>query len=104
MSQVPVLTVLDPGTTKSLVDAYVRLRAANDQHRLLFDFMYGPTGTLSYLIAGTSATPEGRLSFRRLEDRRNDLRDRLLRRVEELEPYVETALSQVEEGLLAGAG
>jgi hypothetical protein len=99
VSQVPAIATLDPSTVKALLDAYLRLRSANEQHRLLFDFTYGGTGAISFLVAGTTTAPEGRAAFQRIEDQRVDLRERLLRRVEDLVPHLRVALDQVEHEL-----
>jgi hypothetical protein len=100
VSQVPAITTLEANAVKALVEAYGGLRSANEQHRLLFDFTYGGTAAISFVMAGTATTPEGRAAFQRIEDQRRDLRDRLIRRVENLIPTLRSTLSLVHEELL----
>ena len=104
VSQSPVFTVLDPATTKALLEVYVRLRAANDQHALLLDLTYGPTSTLSFLIAQAAPQDQARQALRRIEERRTDLRNRLVRRVAELDSPLATAAKQVNDKLTEYAG
>jgi hypothetical protein len=99
VSQAPFLTSLEPATVKSLVGAYRRLRGANQQHAQLFDLTYGPTSTLSFVIAGASETPDMRKRFERLGERRDDLRQRLVKRVEDLLPHLDSALAHVDSEL-----
>ena len=99
IAQVPAFTALGPATIKSLLDAYLRFQDANEQHSLLLDFTYGSTGTLAFLIATSSPSPDGKTNLQRLEERRDDLRKRLLVRVTELKPHVDVALSTVQEEL-----
>jgi hypothetical protein len=100
VSQIAGLTALDVVTVKELIDVYVRVRAAHDQHLLLVDLTYGATGATVFVIASSGAR-EGREAFERFDARREDLRGRLLRRVEELEPRLAEAIRTVE-GQLAG--
>ena len=99
VSQVPVFTVLEPKTLEALLDTYLRVRTVNKQHALLFDFTYGPTAALSFLVASQSA--DGHESFQRLVRARDDLRARLLRRVEDLVPRLDEATRRVGEELRA---
>jgi hypothetical protein len=99
VSQVPVVTTLEPQTVQTLFEAYRRLRGANEQHDLLLDLMYGPTGTLSAVLATTSITGESRDGLERLEKRRSGLRNRLIKRVETLEPYLDSALDEIRREL-----
>jgi hypothetical protein len=99
VAQAPVFTTLEPSTVESLLDAYRRLRAANEQHALLFDLTYGATSALSFLLAGASESPETRRTFERIGDRRADLQRRLLSRVEDLSPIVDWAISEVDAEL-----
>lgn len=99
LSQVPAFTAISASTVNRLLDAYLRTRSANEQHALLFDLTYGATGALSFVIAGAAPGQEGRMTFQRLEERRDDLRKRLLHRVEELQPFLADALQEVEAEL-----
>jgi hypothetical protein len=97
VSQVGGLTALDSATVRVLLDAYPRIRSANDQHELLVDLTYGATGAVTFVIARSSE--RGRETFQRLDERRADLRGRLLRRVEELEPVLRDAIARVDAEL-----
>ena len=99
VSQAPVVTTLEPQTIQTLFEAYRRLRGANEQHDLLLDLTYGPTGTLSAVLATTSVSGEAREGLERLEKRRQGLRDRLRRRVEVLEPDLDSALEAIRREL-----
>lgn len=99
MSQVPVITTLEPQTVRKLFEVYRGLRGANEQHALLLDLMYGPTATLSTLFATSSMTGESSDGRERIEKRRAGLRDRLVRRVDALQPYLDSALQQIHQEL-----
>lgn len=102
LSQAPVLAVVSRDAVQSIVDTYVRLRAANDQHALLFDFNYGSTAALAVVIAGGSSAKGARSGYAQLEKQRDDLRERLSRRIEDLEPRLRTALTAVDRELGRG--
>jgi hypothetical protein len=91
LSQAPVLTAVGRDTVKDLTHVYVKLRAANEQHALLFDFTYGSTGALSVLLAAGSMTPAARSGYAQIEARREDLKERLLKRIEDLREPLERA-------------
>jgi hypothetical protein len=99
LSQVPAFTAISASTVNALLDAYLRIRSANEQHALLFDLTYGATGAISFAIAGAATDQAGRTTFLRLEERRDDLRERLLRRVDELKAYLGVALDEVNRDL-----
>lgn len=99
LSQSQVFTALEAATTKPLVEVYGALRAANDQHAMLLDLMYGPTSALAFLTAQAAPRDHAENAMRRIDERRGDLRDRLLRRIEYLEPILSTTIDQIDTEL-----
>jgi hypothetical protein len=98
VAQIPALTALDGRTVKALLATYILTREANEQHSLLLDLTYGATGAVAFLVASTS-TESGASSFRRFDERRDDLRARLLRRVEDLRPHLQETARLVADQL-----
>jgi hypothetical protein len=99
LSEVPALSTLNPATVQALLETYAQIRAADEQHQLLFDLTYGATGAISTLMAGSATTDAARDRIREIAARRDELRERLLERVRRLEPQLRDALASVEGDL-----
>ncbi len=96
--QVAGLSALSEKTVTALLETYARTRSANEQHGLLLDLTYGATGAVVSMIAASSPD-NGQASFTRYEKHRQDLRDRLLRRAEDLKEKLPETRKLVEDEL-----
>jgi hypothetical protein len=109
VSQMDALLTLSPKTADCLVHAYNRMRSCNEQLTTLRDLVSGASALAVALRVADSVRDDGTnpppidaflAEYRQLKI---DLRDGLLRRVDDLEPYLNDAIDAVEHEIQIAA-
>jgi hypothetical protein len=81
------------------------MRGANEVREQLLDLVNGRSALQVHLVAAASAEPDGNPpsavaeTVAQFESHKSDVRNGLLRRVEDLKPYLDDAIDKVEEAL-----
>jgi hypothetical protein len=101
VSQMDALLTVGKETADMLVHAYNRMRSCNDQLAELRDLNSGRSALRVALTVASSAAPDGSNSpaidavVEEFTQNKLDLRDALLRRLEDLKPYLDDAIDAV---------
>ena len=97
LSQATVFTTLEHETVSSLMHAYNRMGAANDQCAFLLDINQGPTGILVMTsLAGRMDHAQVAEMHDQFQERRAETGEHLLARLGDLAGYLNGAIDAVE--------
>jgi hypothetical protein len=101
VSQMDALLTLSEGAADLLVQAYNRMQSCNDQLAVLRDLNSGSSALRVALTVASSAAADGSNSpamdafIAEYQEHKVELRDALLRRLDDLKPYLDQAIDSV---------
>jgi hypothetical protein len=72
------------------------METANELHAMVFDFDQGPTAVLAAIGAGSMSDPVIAANYTHFEQHREEMKGRLLERVENLAPHLYRAIDLIE--------
>lgn len=105
VSQAPALLTISPATSEKLVHAYNRMHGANDLREQLLDLVNGTSALSVHLAAAAAGLPDGTYPsgiaqvITEFETHKVSIRDGLLRRLEDMKPFLDDAIDAVESAL-----
>jgi hypothetical protein len=100
LAQAAIFTTLKEETVAALTHAYNRMGSANDQCKALADLSHGSTGLLAHaMFAGRMDDPQVAEIHDQYIEFRDDTRLKLLDRLANLMPHLESAIDAVEREL-----
>ncbi len=95
LTQPGVMTALRTETVTALLTTYARLRTIADLYGVLWNLKQGPTRSLSQVVAVSHGTEESAAAFAEYWSHTELIRERLLDRIDEVEPWLDDARAKV---------
>jgi hypothetical protein len=105
VSQAPALLTLRADTADKLVHAYNRMRSANEQRDQLLDLVNGPSALRMAIAAAEAQLPDDTYPdtvakvISEYEAHKTNIRDGLLRRLDDLKLFLDNAIDAIEAEL-----